>query len=222
MTLRKLGVPVAFAVLLLIVGATIHGSITDRFGMFRSQELESFTARLDDVPKSIGPWDGVDSEVDQEQLERAQVTGHCSRTYQHRETGELVNMFLVCGTSRHITLHTPDRCYQAAGFEMEGKPTSIQVAAGLGRPVEFATSRFYKEQDGRLQQIEVLWSFSYDGQWHGPRSARTALAGRNAIYKLYLIRPLADPHERTQDNSPVVAFAKDAFPIFQETLFPSP
>lgn len=221
MTLRKMGPPVALAVLVLIVGAAIHGALTDRFGMTRSQQLEAFTARLGNVPETIGPWESVESEVDPEQLQVAQVTGHCARTYRHRETGDVVNVFLVCGTSRHITLHTPDKCYQAAGFVMEGQPHALSVDVGLAAPVEFATSRFYKEEAGGLQQIEILWSFSDDGRWQGPRWARTALAGHDAMYKIYLIQPINEAHGDSSGESPIVRFAKDAFPTLQQVLFPN-
>jgi len=219
MSLRKLAPPVAAALLVLIVGTIIHGALTERFGASRSAELDAFAARLQNVPNEIGDWEGRDAEVEREQIARSNVAGHLSRTFRHRKSGAVVNMFLVCGTSRHITLHTPDLCYPAAGFEMDGEPASRSVEAGLPEPVEFASSHFYKEDEEGLHRLHVMWSFSSDGAWEGPRWARTALAGHSAIYKLYVIGPLAYP-QQDGDRSAVEAFAVQAMPVLQKALFP--
>ena len=220
MTLRNLAPPVLVMLVVLAAGTVAHGLMTDRFGMVRTQELEAFTARLDHVPSTIGMWEGTEAAIDPEQIRRANVTGHVSLTFKHRETAETVNMFLVCGTSRHITLHTPDLCYRAAGFDSEGEPTSASIDAGLPQPAEFVTGRFYKEEGGALQRLEVMWSFSSDGQWHGPRWARSSLAGRNAIYKVYLIGPMPSPQQSQKEDSPTITFAREAMPTIQTVLFP--
>lgn len=224
MQLRSVAPPVVVALLLMGVGAAIHGALTDRFGMIQTEQLQQFTGRLDDVPMTLGDWEGEQADVDAAQLRRAQVTGHVSRTYRHRTTGEAVNLFLVAGTSRHITLHNPELCYQAAGFSLEGEPKSVPLDAGLAKPVEFATGKFYREEEGgRLSQLRIWWSFSYDGQWHGPRWARSELAGKGALYKIYLIAPnqATGAGEGRRDEGPLADFVKTAMPQLQEKLFPN-
>ncbi len=223
MQFRSVAPPVIVALLLMGVGAAIHGALTDRFGMIQTEQLQQFTHRLENVPITLGDWEGEPADVDAAQLERAQVTGHISRTYRHRTTGEAVNLFLVAGTSRHITLHTPDLCYQAAGFAMEGEPQSFPLDVGLAKPVEFASSKFYREEEGgRLSKLRIWWSFSYDGQWRRPRWARSALAGKGAIYKIYLIAPnqTTGPREGRLDEGPLADFVKTAMPKMQRALFP--
>lgn len=219
MNLRSLAPPVATALVVLIVGTGIHGSLTDRWGMVRSEQLSEFTQRLVEVPASFGPWEGTDADVDPRQLDRAQVTGHVSRIYRHRDTGEEVSLFLVCGTSRHITLHTPDLCYQGAGFSMEEEPGSYSLDLEFAEPVEFATTRFLKEESTGVEQLRIFWSFSDDGQWLGPRWARTSLAGKDALYKIYLIAPITGRDNYEPQDSPCVAFAKLAMPQLQNILF---
>jgi hypothetical protein len=221
MKLRQLALPLAAALILIAVATWIHGALTDRWGMDRPAELEQFSQRLKGVPKVIGDWEGVDAPIDPRQLEAARVTGHVSRTYRHQPTGQLVNVFLVCGTSRHITLHTPNLCYSAAGYESEGPPQTYPVDAGLAQPVEFATSLFYKEEPTGLTQMRIFWTFSGDGQWHGPRFARTALAGTGALYKLYLVVPISPGQSRSPEDSAALKFAREAMPKLQSILFPA-
>ena len=221
MTFRNLAPPIGVALLILTAGTIVHGVITDRFGMVVSDKLTTFSARLNGVPQVIGDWQGADVDIPAEEIERANVTGYLSRIYTNKITGESVNVFLVCGTSRHITLHTPDLCYQAQGFDMEGEPRAFPLDAGLPEAMEFADGRFYKEQGQQVQRLRILWTFSSDGQWQGPRSARTALAGKGALYKLYLIGPPAKHDSRAAETA-IENFARDAMPVIQNVLFGEP
>ena len=219
MNVRSLAPPIAVMLLILTAATVVHGIITDRFGMVVSQQLQEFTARLDDVPRVIGDWESTEANISPEEIERANVTGHISRVYTHRETGASVNMFLVCGTSRHITLHTPDRCYRAQGFDPEAEPTTLTLDAGMPEPLEFADGRFYKEEGHKVQRLRILWAFSDDGVWRGPRSARTALAGRGALFKLYLIAPVGDAADTDIATPPLEQFATAAMPVIRTAIF---
>ena len=217
MSPRSLAPPIAVMLLVLTIGTVVHGIITDRFGMVVSQELREFTERLDNVPNVIGDWEGVEATLPQEELERAKVTGHVSRVYTHRETGTSVSLFLVCGTSRHITLHTPDLCYRARGFELESEPQQRTIDISDTEQAEFSDGRFYKEEGHQIERLRILWAFSDDGNWLGPRSARTAMAGKDALYKIYLMGPMPEPGD--VDNSAIEEFARDALPIINNALF---
>jgi hypothetical protein len=217
---RTLVLPLAVVLILMAIATWMHGELTDRWGMDRPEELNEFTQRLARLPKVIGQWESTEAQVDPQQLQAARVTGHVARAYRHRGTGDVVNFFCVCGTSRHITLHTPDLCYAAVGYESEGAPQAYPVDAGLPQPVEFATSLFYKEAATGLAQLRIFWTFSGDGQWKGPRFARTALAGNGALYKMYLVVPIAAGKSRTPEDSAAIAFARDALSELQDTLFP--
>ena len=218
MKLRKLILPTSAMLIILTVGTVVHGLLTDRFGMVVSDELERFTTRLAHVPRTIGQWEGEDVPIDPQEIAAANVTGYVSRIYTHRQSGATVNMFLVCGTSRHITLHTPDRCYQAQGFRLQREPTTIALDVGLPEEPEFADGRFFKEETGIVHQLRILWSFSDGQRWRGPTEARTTLAGKDALYKIYVIGPESDG---AQAHAAVVEqFLQDALPTLQAVLFP--
>ena len=219
---RQLVLPTSVMLVILTVGTVVHGLLTDRFGMIVTDELEEFTSRLEHVPHEIGDWKGEDVLVDPREIAAANVTGHVSRTFTNRETGATVNMFLVCGTSRHITLHTPDRCYQAQGFRLQREPATIKLDVGRARSdsvesPEFADGLFFKEESGNVQQLRILWSFSDGITWQGPTEARTALAGKNALYKIYVIGPGLE--ESSDRKAAAVRFLQDAIPTLQKVLF---
>jgi hypothetical protein len=219
MKIELLAGVVALAV---IAGATLfHGKTSDRWSQTTTAELVEFTERLSDVPFEIGDWVGVDTEIDQEQFKRTHCTGCVQRLYRHRETGAEVSAYLVAGTARHITIHTPDWCYVAAGFDMESKPIHYSVdCPSLETNPEFLTTTFIKQDPIDTYRLRILWSYSDDGKWEGPKWAKPTYAGRPALYKLYLIASLPDGGRPIHED-PIIDFAKQLMPVLNGVLFPA-
>jgi hypothetical protein len=213
----------ALIALIMIAGATLyHGRKSDRWIPTTSEKLDAFTTRLNDVPKEVGDWVGTDTEIDQEQFKRTHCTGCVQRVYRHRETGAEVSLYLVSGTARHITIHTPDWCYVAAGFDMEGQPTNYSVdCPSLPTNPEFLTTTFIKQDPINTFRLRILWSYSDDGKWEGPKWVKPTYAGRPALYKVYLIAALADRSQPISED-PAVAFAQQLMPVLNGILFPAP
>jgi hypothetical protein len=211
------------ATALVVIGATAYyqGRISDRWVPTTSEALETFTAHLPNVPSVIGDWEGVDEEIDTDQLEASNCTGCVSRVYQNQTTGQMVNVFLVSGTARHITIHTPDFCYVAAGYEMESQPNAYDVdVTGMPSPAEFRTTTFLKQDALGSSRLRILWGYSEDGHWTGPGYPKIAFAGRPALYKVYLITSLP-PGGRPIEEDSAVAFARDCLPVINQVLFPT-
>src|SRR5690606_16399547 len=102
-------------------------------------------------------------------------------------------LFMVTGSAWHVTVHTPDRCYPAAGFTQETRPANHSVSLGGDRePIEFATARFSKAEVLQgTEMLHIFWTFSESGEWHGPLLAKRAYANKPALYKVYLITKAA-------------------------------
>ena len=49
--------------------------------------------------------------------------------------------------------------------DLEGEPRGLRL-----EKMEFADGRFYKEDGQQIQRLRILWSFSDDGTWRGPRA----------------------------------------------------
>src|SRR5688500_18533009 len=122
--------------LVAIGGVTIYEGI--RFGLWNYSdpaELEHFAERLKSVPEEFGDWTSEPAPEDAEQLAAAEVRGDVSRIYSNRVTGAQVNVFLACGKTNPMAVHTPDACYVATGYT-QGETNRRWVNAN-GRQGEF-------------------------------------------------------------------------------------
>ena len=212
-------IPVVVTGLIIAFGTYLQGQYTDRWGKASSEKLGNFSSRLDNVPRVFDEWTSVDTEVDAEQFKASNCDKAISRIYTSSETGEEVSVFLVSGTARHVTIHTPDWCYVGAGFEMEGQPHPYIIECeSLDIDPEFQTTTFTKRGTLRDHSLRIFWSFTDDGDWQGPRSAKTEFAGRKALYKIYLITTI-DNEGRDPEDAASRDFARRFIPILNQVFF---
>ena len=214
--------PFVVVLVVLGIGTLIEGKFSDRWGQAKSNRLSDFTERLKLVPKKIGDWEGVDEKVNEEEFKASNCDGYISRTYRNRD-GQRVNVYLVSGSARHVTIHTPDWCYVGAGYNMAMEPqqyTIENVEAGLPSAPEFLTTLFRKEDPISSHNIRIFWGFSDDGNWRGPRMPKPAFAGKSAMYKIYMITEL-DGRAVAGDieSNPTLDFARRFLPEIQPILF---
>jgi hypothetical protein len=218
----KIVFPIAAALVVVAIATYVQGIWSERWGKLRSERLAEFTKRLSEVPLTIGDWDGTDQEVDKAQLARSNCDGHVSREYMNRRNKEVVSVYLVSGTGRHVTIHTPDWCYRGAGYEMDDAAIAYTMRVeGLGAQPEFRTATFTKtDETGRTDRLRIFWSFTDDGTWLGPSSPKPKYGTRDALYKVYFITKAALRQE-TPEDSPALDFARQFFPLVNEILFPT-
>lgn len=198
----------------LIIGAGVwHGTVSGRWG--ESHELQHAVDRLVTLPNTIGDWMSKDLEIKASHLQVAEIAGYISRVYQHKKTGEYLTILLVCGKPGPISVHSPDVCYQGAGYQMGTKtPYSFRTAT-TDRPAEFWAAKFTKEPDPAT--LHILWSWTTGGIWMAPDNPRLAFYRSPVLYKLYIVRdvkgldaPMVD--EVTQQ------FMKDLLPVIKTTI----
>jgi hypothetical protein len=206
----------AVALLLLVVSGVVHGLWTDRWRT--SDEPAAWAARLDNVPRSIGEWDGQDLPVESKHLQVAEATGCLARAYVHRRTGEVVSVVVVCGRPGPVSVHTPDVCYRDNGHGLVETPEKF-LAAVPGRQAEFWTARFRKGDTALPTYLRVFWSWNGGGGWKAPANPRLEFARRPALYKLYVIRQLAQLEE-APGKDPCTEFLPLLLPELRRALFP--
>jgi hypothetical protein len=199
-----------------ITGATIYEGI--RFGLWNDAdpaELAYFTERLTGVPESFGDWTSEPAPEDAGQLAAAEVRGHVSRIYENRKTGAKVNVFLACGKTHPMSIHSPDACYAATGFT-QGDTNRRWVDVN-GRMAEFWAATFNREAMLQRESLDIAWAWAPgDGLWQAPTNPRPHFSDKDALFKLYVITRL-DAQSNNQQASE--AFLAEFLPLIDKILF---
>ncbi len=198
--------------LLIVVGlGVLHGLWTDRWVL--SAEPEASAGKLAHVAKNLGDWESQDLKLDAAEQAAAGMVGSLARNYVNRRTKRQVQVFLFCGRPGPIAVHTPDVCYQGAGYQM-GSQTKYPTASA-----EFWWAKFVKNGPDVSDTLRIFWSWNADGRWQAPDYPRLVFAGQPALFKLYLVHHLTRPDE-TVDNDPSVELMQLLLPELEKCLFP--
>jgi hypothetical protein len=211
---------------LLIVGLTIvQGWMTDRLaGTNVSAEQQAKLLEL--VPKKCGDWQGEDKQVDETVKEVAGSVGAAvSRNYRNARTGERVDLWLIVGHARDISVHTPDVCYPGSGFDARAKENGRFPMVMNGQETWFWTNAFYREDVTGRQLLRVFWTwFSPDADenhgkvvWEAPEKPRLRFGNTRALFKMYFTSEMRDSME-TAEQSACIHFARDFLPEVEKAL----
>jgi hypothetical protein len=207
--------PLIIAVMLVVAYGIAEGMWTNRW--IRSAALEQATARLSQVPRVIGDWEGTDHELDPRQVAQAEMSGYVLRQYVHKSTGASVRVMLVCGRAGPTSLHSPQACYPGIGYRPTAEPK--RQGFGAGKKDDFWVAQFQKEGTSP-ETLRIFWSWNGAGKWHAADSPRVHFARHAALYKLYVIRSLARGDEGLNDD-PAAEFLNQFLPVAQRALFAS-
>jgi EpsI family protein len=200
------------AVILLVGTGYVQGVWSERWGTF--PELKVFSEQLAAVPREIGEWKGTDAEAtDAKILEMAGAEGELRRTYRN-ENGEEVYISIICGRLQDITYHTPERCYPAAGFDIQNAPQREVIELPGGGDAQFMAANFTKSEPSGTHTERGYWTFTGDGNWTAPDNTKFAFAKhQSALYKLYVFA-----HVSTEKKSTDRDFCREFIEVFIPTL----
>lgn len=216
-------IPSVAAVALLIVAAVVQGHFTERWGKRPVTEVQkAFAERLAKAPTAVGDWTSVEIPIDERQLEASRSVGSFSRAFQNKyDPSKVIQLFMVCGHPRDVTLHTPDQCYVLNGFSEVGEEQKFAVDSKDGSTAWFWTNRFRKAAayEGPAH-LRIFWSFSENGEWLSPTIARMELANVPALYKIYAITEVSGDRKERPEESAAVGFLKEYMPALNAVLFP--
>lgn len=187
----------------------------------QSGSMEEAVAKLETVPMNLGNWKGEAQEVDQEEIEAGQIAGNVHRRYTNSETKVTVTMLLVCGRPGPIAVHTPDVCYQGAGYEIVQKVTRTLPDIGLDKAPQMDVGTFKKTDSPVQERLRIYWSMTGDGKWQAPKNPRLTFAGFPVLYKLYVVRTLMGPRDEADEKDPSQDFLKVLLPAIQKHVFSS-
>lgn len=209
--------PFAAAVLLMGVSCYYQGVWSERWGEF--PELEIYAEQLKEIPENIGEWQmAEESKTDERILKASGAAGELSRIYRNA-AGEEVRVWIMCARFRDVFYHTPDRCYPAAGFEMQGEPERevFDVLDG----VQFFTTTFLKSEPTGTHAERGYWSWSSDGTWLAPTNAKLTFAGERALYKLYVFGTIPMKSRGRSEEEYLADFIRAFMPAVETALRPA-
>jgi hypothetical protein len=210
--------PAAAALVLLLVAGLVHGFWTDRWTV--SKATAEAAVRLQHLPLAVGDWQGENVEVDTRETEA--ITGHLYRRYVNRSNGNQVTIVLLCGLPGPVSIHTPDVCYRAGGFDV-AEPVKVKVAAEPPGPDgEFWAADLHKATATEEVRQRIYWSWSATGAWTAPDDdPRGLFAGQPVLFKLYAVRDLA-AGDKLRDDDPCAELLRQLMPQMKKTLFARP
>ena len=77
-------------------------------------------ARVDDVPLEIGDWKAEIEESERSAFLQAGAMATGLRKYTHASSKHSLLVILMCGRAGRMSAHTPEVCYQGAGYKLVG------------------------------------------------------------------------------------------------------
>jgi hypothetical protein len=172
---------------------------------------------LGSIPATIGDWQAAPLQLDDSDLRKVGIKGHYFSAYRNANKGTSVTVLLVCGRPGPISVHTPDICYAAAGYQADGAPRLQTVELGHGVAQRMWSARFHKPNSPNDPDLEIFWAWKADDSWSAPENPRFAFANKHALYKLYVIRYIA-PHEKGPADESYKDFLKSLLPTLNKAL----
>jgi len=183
-----------------------------------SREPVEAAAKLTSVPLSLGNWVGKDLELDPRQVVQGEMTGHLLRFYIERTSGKNLQVLLICGRAGPTSLHTPDICFQGAGYNQDAAKVKRTVKGPSEEtPADFWVARFQKPGP-TPDPLQIYWSWSATGSWNAPDYPRMTFGGYPFLYKLYVVHPLSKLDEPSADD-PTPEFLRLLLPELHKSLF---
>jgi hypothetical protein len=203
------------AVLLLVASGAVHGIWTERWTT-NPEDLAKAADRLAEVPDSLGKWDGriIDMPADP----KLNLAGVMARRFVHRESGKVISIYLACGRSGPICVHTPDVCYQADGFAEVETPRRKSIPGEGKTPSEFWTARYMRQRPDGQTNLRIFWSWHTAQGWKVADNPRIAFAGEAVLHKLYVIREMANPSDPAEAEV-CAEFMRELLPVLEQKLF---
>ena len=185
--------PAAVMAALILTAGTIHGRWTNRW--VRATELQHAVDHLGKLPLTLGDWEGRENVLDeneQSMYAASQAVAWVTRRYVHRVTGESLSLLVLCGPPGPTAAHSPEVCYGGGGYGLSG-PLELQEFEFGTPPAKavFQVGNFRRADAASSMGLRIYWSFRGGADWEVPENTRLAFARYPALYKIYVVRPMA-------------------------------
>jgi hypothetical protein len=207
-------IPVVAALAAVLFTGLVHGFWTGRWET--TARAAETLARVEQAGLDLPDWEGRAEDL--EDRYKDPLSTSLYRRYLHRGNGREVTMLLVGGRPGPVSVHTPDVCYGASGYQVS-RPEKVEVP---GLPGTFWMAQMVKKKASEETRLRVFWSWNAGRGWtasDNPRFAFASFAPQAALFKLYLVRELVQGDEPLKDD-PCLQLLPQLLPELQKSLFP--
>lgn len=212
--------PLVAGIAILFPCGLVRGLWTDRWAP--GAAASAAAVKLERLPMTIGEWQGGPIDNEAAQRDVSKVAGHVMRRYENRVNGNACSLFLACGRPGPLSVHTPEVCYNGAGYELAAPPVKCPVeGASPARPSEFWAAAFAKQESAIPLELRVFWAWNALGAWQAPENPRLAFVRVPVLYKLYVIREAAPGDGRLEDDS-CKDFLRRLLPELEKVILANP
>jgi Protein of unknown function (DUF3485) len=174
-----------------------------------SVDAKLVQSRLASLPETLGDWTSQTESIPEKQLAVAEAQAHLRRMYKHPKTGQRLNIMILYGEPGPLGAHTPETCYEGAGFKQAG---AAKVQTITGKAGDYWCGNF-EAADMRNTLVNVNWTWGVNGVWKASDNPRYDFAAHKTIYKLYVTRTVPE-RPAPSDKNPLDEF----LPAFLEQL----
>jgi hypothetical protein len=202
---------VGAALAAVLLTGLVHGFWTGRWET-TGRAAEAMD-RVEQAALDLADWQGQTEELDSRYKDPLSLSIY--RRYLHRGNGREVTMLLVGGRPGPVSIHTPDVCYGASGYQVT-TPEKVEVP---GLAANFWVAQMVKKKAGEEKRLRVFWSWNAGRGWTASDSPRFAFAAGGLLFKLYLVRELVHGDEPLKDD-PCLQLLPQLAPELQKSLFP--
>jgi hypothetical protein len=199
--------------LLVAVGAVVHGAATHRWSALTADTARSEAAHAHAV--NFADYSCVIAPSELPVKENSRVT---CRQYTSPAGRQPVTVSITSGPAGAVSTHTPDVCYPGSGYKMVKAPRKETIDLPGGGTASYLVAEFEKKTATTFDRHRIRWSWTADGGWEvpdHPRFAYLRVAFFNApeLYKLYVVTSvMPEDADRTDTDPPAVkSFVAAAF-----------
>lgn len=155
---------------------------------------------LKEIPLELGNWKGESAELDPRIAAGTGSVDYIFRHYVNQLTGTGIDVIVLYGPSTDMFIHSPERCYPAAGYGLAAGPESQMIPSGEGVEVPFRSLVYTKGLEGRSERQEVYFSWRYRNRWSPDVGSHKEFERIPGMYKVHLARSVTGQERRDVDN----------------------
>lgn len=163
---------------------------------------------LSSIPDELGDWrrdPAREKALDPSIARGTGATDQISRVYVDRRTGVALDVVVLYGPAQEMFIHSPENCYQAAGYGRAAGPATrtLPAASGSsdGEGRSFRTLVFTKGVGGTAETQEVYYAWRLRGRWALDLGVYKELRRVGGMHKVQVGRAAA-PGELTGPDLP--------------------